>query len=63
MIGQIPARCMSATSLGPVCDQDSVKEFGLDQRKSVMNEARSRTVTAAASDDDMTDIVRSFEVD
>jgi len=54
---------MSATSLGPVCDQDSVKEFGLDQRKSVMNEARSRTVTAAASDDDMTDIVRSFEVD
>jgi len=29
MIGQIPARCWSATSLGPVCDQDSVMEFGL----------------------------------
>ena len=28
VIGQIPARCMSATSLGPVCDQDSVMEFG-----------------------------------
>ena len=24
MIGQIPARCRSATSLGPVCDQDSL---------------------------------------
>jgi len=29
VIGQIPARCRSATSLGPVCDQDSgVIEFG-----------------------------------
>jgi len=28
VIGQIPARCKSATSLGPVCDQDSVMEFG-----------------------------------
>jgi len=28
MIGQIPARCRSATSLGPACDQDSVMEFG-----------------------------------
>jgi len=28
VIGQIPARCRSATSLGPVCDQDSVMEFG-----------------------------------
>ena len=26
--GQIPARCRSATSFGPVCDQDSVMEFG-----------------------------------
>ena len=26
--GQIPARCRSATSLGPVCDQDSVMKFG-----------------------------------
>jgi len=30
MIGQIPARCRSATSFGPVCDQDSVMEFGLN---------------------------------
>jgi len=30
MTGQIPARCRSATSLGPVCDQDSVMEFGLN---------------------------------
>jgi len=30
MIGQIPARCRSATSLGPVCDQDSVVEFGIN---------------------------------
>jgi len=31
MIGQIPARCRSATSFGPVGDQDSVglMEFGL----------------------------------
>jgi len=29
LIGQTPARCRSATSLGPVCDQDSVMEFGL----------------------------------
>jgi len=27
VIGQISARCRSATSLGPVCDQDSVMEF------------------------------------
>jgi len=31
MIGQIPARCSSATSLGPVCDQDSVMEFNTMQ--------------------------------
>jgi len=31
MIGQIPARCMSATSFGPVCDQDSVMEFGFNR--------------------------------
>ena len=31
VIGQIPARCRSATSfgVGSVCDQDSVMEFGL----------------------------------
>jgi len=29
VIGQIPVRCRSATSFGPVCDQDSVMEFGL----------------------------------
>jgi len=29
VIGQIPACCRSATSFGPVCDQDSVMEFGL----------------------------------
>jgi len=29
VIGQIPVRCRSATSFGPVCDQDSVTEFGL----------------------------------
>ena len=29
MTGQIPARCRSATSFGPVCDQYSVTEFGL----------------------------------
>jgi len=28
VIGQIPARCRSSTSFGPVCDQDSVMEFG-----------------------------------
>jgi len=28
VIGQIPARCRSATSFGPVCDQDSAMEFG-----------------------------------
>jgi len=28
VIGQIPACCKSATSLGPVCDQDSVMKFG-----------------------------------
>jgi len=28
VIGHIPARCRSATSFGPVCDQDSVMEFG-----------------------------------
>jgi len=27
VIGQIPARCMFATSLRPVCDQDSIMEF------------------------------------
>jgi len=32
VIGQIPARCRSATSLGPVCDQDSVMEFGFCHR-------------------------------
>ena len=31
VIGQIPARCRSATSVGPVCDQDSVMEFGFNQ--------------------------------
>jgi len=30
MIGQIPTRCRSATSFGPVCDQDSVMEFGFN---------------------------------
>jgi len=30
-IGQIPACCRSATSLGPVCDQDSIMEFGLNR--------------------------------
>jgi len=29
MIGQIVARCRSATSFEPVCNQDSVTEFGL----------------------------------
>jgi len=29
MIGQIPARCRSVTSFGPVRDRDSVMEFGL----------------------------------
>jgi len=29
-LGQIPARCRSATSFGPVCDQDSVMEFGFN---------------------------------
>jgi len=29
MIGQIPARCRSATSFEPVCNQDSITEFGL----------------------------------
>jgi len=29
MTGQIPVRCRSATSFEPVCDQDSVMEFGL----------------------------------
>jgi len=29
VIGQIPSRCRSATSFGPVCDEDSVMEFGL----------------------------------
>jgi len=33
-IGQIPASCRSATSFGPVCDQDSVVEFGLNRRRS-----------------------------
>ena len=28
-IDQILARCRSATSIGPVCNQDSVIEFGL----------------------------------
>jgi len=28
VIDQIPARCMSATSFGAVCDRDSVMEFG-----------------------------------
>ena len=31
VIGQIPARCRSATSLGPVCDQDNVMEFGFNE--------------------------------
>ena len=31
MIGQIPARCRSATSFGLVYDQNSVMEFGLYQ--------------------------------
>jgi len=31
VIGQISARCRSATSLGPVCDQDSVMEFGFQR--------------------------------
>jgi len=31
VIGQIPAPCRSATSLGPVCDQDSVMEFDFYQ--------------------------------
>jgi len=31
MIGQIPARCRSATSFEPVCDQDGVMEFGFKQ--------------------------------
>jgi len=30
MIGQIPARCRSATIFGSVCDQDSVMEFGFN---------------------------------
>jgi len=29
MIGQIPARCIYATSFGPVCYQDRVMEFGV----------------------------------
>ena len=32
VIGQVPARCRSATSLGPVCDQDSVMAFGFNCR-------------------------------
>jgi len=35
VIGQIPARCRSATSLGPVCDQDSVTEFGFKRCRSI----------------------------
>ena len=30
LASQISARCRSATSFGPVCDQDSVMEFGLN---------------------------------
>ena len=32
VIGQIPPCCRSATSLGPVFDQDSVIEFGFNRR-------------------------------
>ena len=42
MIGQIPARCRSATSFGPVCEQDSVTEFGLDQLRTGMRLGSSR---------------------
>jgi len=32
-LGQVPARCRSATSFGPVCDQDSEMEFGLNRSR------------------------------
>jgi len=40
MIDQIPARCRSATSFGPVCDRDSVMEFGLYQLAIVPQDTR-----------------------
>jgi len=35
VIGQIPARCRSATGLGPVCDLDSVMEFGFKRCRNI----------------------------
>jgi len=40
--GQIPARCRSATSFGPVCDKDSVMEFGLNNEDASAYEHQKR---------------------
>jgi len=40
VIGQFPARCRSATSLEHVCDQDSVMEFGFNNRSGENNCSR-----------------------
>jgi len=45
MIGQIPARCRSATIFGPVCYLDTVIEFGL---KGVLCAANARVSQSCA---------------
>jgi len=44
MMGQIPARGRSATSFGPVCDQDSVVEFGFYYNNSSDNDNNTTTL-------------------
>jgi len=44
VIRQIPARCRSATSLGPVCDQDGVMEFGFKWSSRTVSRWRDRVV-------------------
>jgi len=45
MIGQILARCRSATSFGPVCDQDTVMEFGLNTQLYFTTDVVAKTYT------------------
>jgi len=46
MIGQIPAHCKSATSFGPVCDQDSVMEFDFNHFSAGLVDGTSQVAVA-----------------
>ena len=50
VISHTPSSCRSATSFGPVCDQDSVMEFGLYNNPNSSHGIRQRFLKFCMSD-------------